>query len=99
MWWHAIISLQVCMFAQASSNELQEVFVVGDIGKVLPPFIYLLHLSKNFLFKNLLHISLGLARIYCLFAAHWLPPVCIYYLFTTHWLFLAYDSSYALSTR
>jgi predicted regulator of Ras-like GTPase activity (Roadblock/LC7/MglB family) len=32
--WHAIISLQVCMFAQASSNELQEVFVVGDIGKV-----------------------------------------------------------------
>jgi hypothetical protein len=67
--------------------------------EVLPPFIYLLHLNKNFLFKNLLHISLELARIYCPFAAHWLPPACVYCLFTAHWLFLACDSSYAFITR
>jgi hypothetical protein len=66
---------------------------------LLPLFIYLLHLSKNFLFKNLLHINLGLARIYYPFAAHRLPPACIYCLFAAHWLFLARDSSYALNTR
>jgi hypothetical protein len=39
----------------------------GTAKTILPPFIYLLHLRKNFLFKNLLHISLGLAAfIFCL---------------------------------
>jgi hypothetical protein len=66
---------------------------------LLPPFIYLLHLSKKILFKNILHISLGLAYIHCPFVAYWLPFACIYCLFVAHWLFLGYHSSCALSSR
>jgi hypothetical protein len=57
-----------------SSGMAQRISYSSTFCFLLHPFIYLLHLSKNFLFKNLLHISLGLARIYCPFAAHWLPP-------------------------
>jgi hypothetical protein len=63
---------------------------------ILPPFIYLLHLRKTFLFKNLLHISLELARIYYSFAAHWLPPACIYCLFAAHWLWLLVCAQHAM---
>jgi hypothetical protein len=58
---------------------------------LLPPFIYLFHLSKNRLFKNLLRISMGLWVWLLVCDAHLVLIDCSLSAFIAHWLLIGCD--------
>ena len=61
-------------------------------SNILPPSIYLLHLSKNLFSKNLLRISLGLRVWLLVQAAHLVLIGCSLSTFIASWLFISCDS-------